>query len=99
MLYIKTVFLYTAFIKKRRGYLILGFDSSPQLPELLAALKRKEDSIRLDDGYVGILPEEWPWKHGVLAGLGTDNGDHLRFSRYQAERLWILARGPFYPPG
>ena len=52
-----------------RGSVQFG-DSSAQLPALLAALKRKEDSVQLDDGSVGILPEEWLRKYGVLAGLG-----------------------------
>ncbi len=72
-----------------RGAIQFG-DSSAPLPALLAALKRKEDSVVLDDGSVGILPEEWLRKYGVLAGLGTDHGDHLRFGRCQAGLLDAL---------
>jgi superfamily II DNA or RNA helicase len=72
-----------------RGTVQFG-DSSAQLPALLAALKRKEESVQLDDGSVGILPEEWLRKYGVLAGLGTDHGDHLRFGRCQAGLLDAL---------
>jgi hypothetical protein len=72
-----------------RGSVQFG-DSSAPLPALLAALKRKEDSVPLDDGSVGILPEEWLRKYGVLAGLGTDHGDHLRFGRCQAGLLDAL---------
>jgi len=72
-----------------RGSVQFG-DSSAPLPALLAALRRKEDSVPLDDGSVGILPEEWLRKYGVLAGLGTDHGDHLRFGRCQAGLLDAL---------
>ena len=54
------------------------------LPELLAALSRGETTIRLDDGSLGVLPEEWLEKYGLLAGLGTAEGDHLRFVNTQA---------------
>src|SRR5262249_47608766 len=39
------------------------------LPELLAALRRGENVVRLDDGTFGLLPEEWLKKYGALAGL------------------------------
>jgi superfamily II DNA or RNA helicase len=72
-----------------RGTVQFG-DASARLPELLAALKRKEGAIVLDDGSVGILPEEWLRRYGVLAGLGTAEGDHLRFSRSQTGLLDAL---------
>lgn len=65
-------------------------DSVTQLPELLAALKRGEDTVRLGDGTFGILPQEWLQKYGVLAGLGTAEGDHLRFSKSQVGLLDAL---------
>lgn len=59
-------------------------------PELLSALARGETTIRLDDGSLGIVPEEWLQKYGLLAGLGTAEDDHLRFSRHQAALLDAL---------
>ena len=59
-------------------------------PELLSALQRGESTIVLDDGSLGILPEEWIRKYGLLAGLGVTEGDHLRFSRVQAGILDAL---------
>jgi superfamily II DNA or RNA helicase len=53
------------------------------LPELLAALQRGEDTIRLDDGTYGLVPEEWLQKYGLLAGIGTTKGDHYRFTKSQ----------------
>ncbi|HEY0985068.1 SNF2-related protein [Schlesneria sp. T3-172] len=52
-------------------------------PELLAALARGDGTIVLDDGSLGILPEEWLVKYGLLAGLGVADGEHLRFSAVQ----------------
>lgn len=53
------------------------------LPALLAALKRGESLVKLDDGTYGMLPEEWLSKYGLLAGLGTAEGEHLRFKKTQ----------------
>lgn len=52
-------------------------------PELLAALARGDQTIRLDDGSLGILPEEWLQQYGLLAGLGSIEEDGLRFSTTQ----------------
>jgi superfamily II DNA or RNA helicase len=60
------------------------------LPALLAALKRGDNAVKLDDGTFGILPEEWLKKYGLLAGLGKAQGDHLRFTRSQVGLLDAL---------
>ena len=60
------------------------------LPALLAALKKGENIVRLDDGSFGLLPEEWLKRHGILVGSGTVHDDHLRFSRAQAGLLDVL---------
>jgi superfamily II DNA or RNA helicase len=65
-------------------------DTTAKLPELLAAVKRGEDIVRLDDGTFGMLPEAWLKKYGVLAGLGTAEEDHLRFRRSQVGLLDAL---------
>lgn len=52
-------------------------------PELLAALSRGDGTIVLDDGSLGILPEEWMERYGLLAGLGVTEGEHLRFTNVQ----------------
>jgi len=59
-------------------------------PELLAALKRGDNTVRLDDGSLGILPEEWLVQYGMLAGLGAAQEDHLRFSMTQVGLLDAL---------
>ncbi|MDA1166148.1 MAG: SNF2-related protein, partial [Planctomycetota bacterium] len=63
------------------------------LPELLAALSRGETTVRLDDGSLGILPEEWLTQYGLLTGLGTPDGENLRFSNTQAGLLDALLAG------
>jgi hypothetical protein len=65
-------------------------DTTAQLPELLAALKRGEDTVKLGDGTYGVLPEEWLKKYGLLAGLGTAQDGHLRFTRCQVGLLDAL---------
>ncbi len=65
-------------------------DSRVAVPRLLSALKRREHTILLDDGSFGILPEEWLQKYGMLAGLGTAEGDLVRFRRSQTGLLDAL---------
>ena len=65
-------------------------ETSIAIPRLLAALKRKESTILLDDGSYGMLPEEWLDKFGILLGLGSTQEDHVRFGRNQAGLLDAL---------
>ncbi len=60
------------------------------LPELLSALSRGDSTVRLDDGSLGILPEEWARQYGLLAGLGISEDDHLRFAHNQVALLDAL---------
>src|SRR4029077_17265423 len=66
-------------------------DHRVSLPDLLAAARRGEAMIELGDGSMGMLPEEWLKKYGMLADLasGTDDGS-LRFSSAQAGMLDAL---------
>jgi SNF2 family DNA or RNA helicase len=65
-------------------------DATVSLPKLLRALKHGDQTVRLDDGTFGILPEEWIEKYGLLAGLGNVQGNHLRFTRQQVGLLDAL---------
>lgn len=65
-------------------------DTTAHLPQLLAALKRGETTVVLDDGTFGLLPEEWLKKYGLLASLGSAEADHLRFTRSQIGLLDAL---------
>ncbi|WP_165230190.1 DEAD/DEAH box helicase [Aquisphaera insulae] len=60
------------------------------LPALLAALRRGENLVTLGDGSFGLLPEEWLKKYAHLAGMGTPEGDHLRFRETQVGLLDVL---------
>ena len=45
--------------------------ATANLPQLLAALRRGDSMVPLDDGTFGLLPEEWLARFAPLAGLGT----------------------------
>ena len=40
-------------------------------PRLLEALARGERTVVLDDGTLGMIPDEWLRRYGSLAGLGS----------------------------
>ena len=60
------------------------------LPALLAAIRKKEKWVRLDDGSMGLLPEEWLSRLDDLTRLGTVEKDRLRFQRSQIGFLDLL---------
>jgi SNF2 family DNA or RNA helicase len=60
------------------------------LPELIAALKRGDNSVVLGDGTFGLLPEVWLKKYGLLASLGSTETDHVRFTKSQVGLLDAL---------
>ena len=72
-----------------RGSIDFG-ETTAMLPELLAALKRGDSMVKLDDGTYGMLPEDWLKKYGLLAGLGETCEDHLRFRKTQVGMLNAL---------
>ena len=63
---------------------------SVAFPELLRALERGDSTVRLDDGSLGILPEEWLDQIGMISGLGTLENGCLRYSNSQAALLDAL---------
>ncbi|WP_161602395.1 DEAD/DEAH box helicase [Tautonia marina] len=71
------------------GAVDFGGQSVP-LPEVLAAARRGEDRITLADGSVGVLPEDWMKKYGMLVDLGTEKDGILRFGFAQASLLDAL---------
>lgn len=60
------------------------------LPEILSAARRGETMIELGDGSMGMLPEEWLQKYGMLADLATTENGALRFNAAQAGILDAL---------
>jgi hypothetical protein len=65
-------------------------DRTVSLPLLLAALGKGENTVPLDDGTFGMVPEEWLKKYGLLARMGTVEGDAVRFGRAQVGVLDAL---------
>ena len=69
----------------------VDFDGqSASFPEVLAALRKGQTTITLSDGTVGLLPESWLRKYGLLAAVGTEEEDFLKFSTTQAGLLDAL---------
>jgi superfamily II DNA or RNA helicase len=63
---------------------------SVALPDLLAAARRGETMVELGDGSMGMLPEEWLKKYGLLADLGSVEDGGIRFGKAQAGLLDAL---------
>ncbi|MFO0757019.1 MAG: DEAD/DEAH box helicase [Byssovorax sp.] len=62
------------------------------LPDVLAALRRGDSTVVLDDGTLGVLPEDWLRKHGLLLGLGEAKKKTIRFLPSQVPLLDTLVR-------
>jgi len=59
-------------------------DQTVSMPQLLAALRENSSTITLDDGTIGVLPEEWLAKYAGLAQLAeVTDGEVLRFKQSQ----------------
>lgn len=60
------------------------------LPALLKALEAQSGTVILDDGSIGILPEEWLKRIAPLARIAEVQDGALRFSKRQAGFLDLL---------
>ncbi len=65
-------------------------EATVPVPRLLAAIRRGDDTIRLADGSLGLLPEEWLRRIAPLAAFGQPSGDHLVFRPAQIGLLEAL---------
>jgi hypothetical protein len=65
-------------------------DTSASLMDVLKALRQKEQFVRLGDGSLGLLPEEWLARYGPLVSIGATEDQHLRFRKSQAGLLDAL---------
>ena len=72
------------------GQVDFGGGQGVPLPELLDAARRGDDMVTLGDGSMGMLPEDWLKKYGLLAEMGASQGNGLRFGRAQAGLLDAL---------
>lgn len=68
-------------------------DRDVGLPELLAAARRGDGFVALDDGSIGLVPEEWLERLARLAGTGDLESGRLRFAGAQAPLLDALLEG------
>lgn len=60
------------------------------IPDLLRAVRQGDRAVLLDDGTYGMLPTEWLNKYGMLAALGQEDGDVLKFANNQVGLLDVL---------
>lgn len=65
-------------------------EQTASLPALLAALRKGEKYVKLDDGSQGILPDDWLAKYEGLLRAGESDGDKVRFQPNQALMLDML---------
>jgi SNF2 family DNA or RNA helicase len=65
-------------------------DAVIPLGNVLDALRRREVMVRLDDGSMGLLPDDWLKRYGPLAATGEATAEGLRFKPSQAALLDVL---------
>ncbi|HSC54716.1 MAG TPA: SNF2-related protein [Phnomibacter sp.] len=58
-------------------------DQHVRIADIKKALAHKQSFVHLQDGSLGILPEEWLHKYSLLFKVGEGSGSNLRLSRYQ----------------
>jgi hypothetical protein len=57
-------------------------DQKVTVAEVKRALANKQQFVQLNDGTLGILPEEWLKKYSLLFRVGEGSSNHLKLSRY-----------------
>jgi len=57
-------------------------DQKVSVAEIKKALANKQQFVQLNDGTLGILPEEWLKKYSLLFRVGEGRTDKLKLSRY-----------------
>jgi superfamily II DNA or RNA helicase len=57
-------------------------DQKVTVAEVKRALANKQQFVQLNDGTLGILPEEWLKKYSLLFRIGEGKNDNLKLSRY-----------------
>ncbi|MBI1342089.1 MAG: helicase SNF2 [Terrimonas sp.] len=61
---------------------ILFGDQKVSIAEVKRALANKQQFVQLNDGTLGILPEEWLKKYSLLFRIGEGKTDQLKLSKY-----------------
>lgn len=57
-------------------------DQKVTVAEVKRALANKQQFVQLNDGTLGILPDEWLKKYSLLFRIGEGSSHHLKLSRY-----------------
>lgn len=57
-------------------------DQSADIRDIKKALQEKQNYIRLADGTLGLLPEQWMSKYSLLFRMGEESDKGLRISKY-----------------
>ncbi|RYY59710.1 MAG: DEAD/DEAH box helicase [Chitinophagaceae bacterium] len=57
-------------------------DQKVTVADVKRALANKQQFVQLNDGTLGILPEEWLKKYSLLFRVGEGNSNNLKLSRY-----------------
>ena len=72
------------------GRVDFGDGRHASMAEMLAALRRGDGTVVLDDGTRGMLPEDWLQRYARIASFGEAEGDHIRYARTQTALLDAL---------
>lgn len=57
-------------------------DQSVPITQVKKALTQKQNFVKLEDGSVGLLPDEWLKKYALLIKMGEEKGGKLRLKKY-----------------
>ncbi|MFN5421900.1 MAG: SNF2-related protein [bacterium] len=68
-------------------------DQKVTVEEIKRALSNKQQFVQLNDGTLGILPEEWLKKYSLLFRVGEGKQDQLRLSKYHLSIIDELYNG------
>lgn len=60
------------------------------IPEILDALKKKKEFIKLSDGSLGLMPSEWLEKYGRIVSMGTTEDESIKFKKSQTLLIDLL---------
>jgi len=66
---------------------IIFGDQKVSIEEIKRALNNKQQIVQLNDGTLGILPDEWLKKYSLLFRVGEGKTDQLRLSKYHLNAL------------
>ncbi|HEY9178524.1 MAG TPA: SNF2-related protein, partial [Flavipsychrobacter sp.] len=61
--------------------LVFG-DQSVGITDVKNAISQKQNFIKLNDGSIGLLPEEWLKKYALLIKMGEERGGKLRLKKF-----------------